>query len=248
MSETIRIFVGTDARMGKAEAVLEHSIRKHSSAPIEITWMRAGDPGWDWNMGREPGHPYAGGGAWATDFTCFRFAVPEVAGFQGKAIYLDTDMFVRRDIAEIYNLELKKPWSTCSQRTDVSVINCGAFKDKPWWPSIAKMKPTAHKIHHYIQILLKHQFLVMGAIPNQWDILDGRGFNPKKTCLVHFTNMRTQPWKPWPETFKYPSRHPCPEVEHEFWELYREAEVAARERSHADPKPAGDAGTVQAVD
>ena len=227
--DTIRIFVGTDSRMGKAETVLEHSIRKHASQPVEITWMRAGDPGWDdWNIGREPGNPYSHkGGAWATDFTCFRFAVPEAAGFQGRAIYLDADMFVRKDIAELYNYELKRPWMTVGPRTDVSVIDCSKFNNA-WWPKIAEMKPSGQKIGHYVGLMTKHNFFQHG-LPGKWDCLDGRGFDPNKICLVHFTNMRTQPWKPWPEVFKYPPKHPCQEVEREFWALYKEA-TAARDR------------------
>lgn len=127
--EVARIYVGTDERMGKAERVLEHSLRRHASIEVEIHWMRAGDPGFEgWEIGRKPGAPYSGG-SWSTDFTCFRFAVPEVAGFQGRAIYLDADMLVLADVRELWDRRRRRPWTCPGGRSEVSVIDCAAFRE-----------------------------------------------------------------------------------------------------------------------
>jgi len=223
----IRIFVGTDSRMGKAETVLEHSLKKHSSEPINIHWMRAEDLGFEignesgkWNIGRKAGKPYTSPG-WATDFTCFRFAVPELCGFEGKAMYLDADMYVRRDIAELWNTPTTRGYSCVGPRTDVAVLRCDRFTF-PEWPSLGQIKRSAWKIGDYCKLLQKYGQYELGALPNKWDCLDGKGYHPEKTALVHFTNMRTQPWKPWPESFNYPP-HPCKAVVDEFWSLYKEA-------------------------
>jgi len=231
MSDIIRVYVGTDCRMSKAEKVLEHSIRKHSTLPVEFTWMRAckGDPDWGecWKRGREMYRPYSEG--WATDFTCFRWTIPELCGFEGKAIYLDADMYVRKDIKGLWESPLKAAYSCVGPRTDVALIDCAAFSKKnfPEWPSIEKMKKSGWKIGPYTALMQKHKKFNMGGLAHRWDCLDGRGYDDK-TCLVHFTNMRTQPWKPWPKTpdfpegFIYPP-HKCKVICDEFWALYKEA-------------------------
>lgn len=228
----IRVFVGTDQRMRKAELVLEHSIRKHASQPVEIHWMRANDPGFrveehstwgendpSWSIGRPPGTPYGPGkpGRWATDFTCFRFFVPELCNFEGFAIYLDVDMMLFADIAELWNY--RQPGKLVStSRLDVFVADCSAFRD---WIRSEEAKGSGFGFGVYQGRLGKRW--VKNGIPDAWDTLDRWDERAK---LVHFTQMRTQPWKPWPEVFRYPD-HPDPAAVEKFWELYEEATSCA---------------------
>lgn len=222
MSKPIRIFVGTDERMGASDLALAHSIDKHRSGPVELHWMRAGTPPFDsWDIGRPPLRPYSGRG-WATDFTCFRFAVPELANFKGKAIYVDTDMLFLADPYELFNTRTRKPWESAGSRTDVSVINCALFHRLEFWPSIADMRTSGHGIRDYTNLLHKHNYRGT-AIDPQWDCLDGRGYHPTKTKLLHFTNMRTQPWEPYPDIFPYDQPHPHPAVCQLWFDCHKEA-------------------------
>ena len=90
----VRVFVGCDPNDCDLEQmmVLEHSLRLHSSLPIELTWMR---------LSRDRRSPFlsdasAGAGwrteRWATPFSGFRWAVPALCGYAGRAIYMDTDI------------------------------------------------------------------------------------------------------------------------------------------------------------
>ena len=50
----IRIFIATDDHSEAPDRVIEYSIRKNTSAEVDITFMRAGDPGYsydEWNRG-----------------------------------------------------------------------------------------------------------------------------------------------------------------------------------------------------
>lgn len=225
MTDVIRVFVGSDIRMQEhgAELVLEHTIRKHASLPVDITWMRAvkGDPDWGecWERGREMYRPYTG--QHATDFTTFRFAVPELCKFEGRAIYLDSDMLVRADIAELWNIQTKVGYACCGPRTDVAVIRCEKFRF-PEWPSIEAMKRSGWRIGTYTHLLSKYQQFDLGALPSSWDCLDGKGFHETKTKLIHYTSMATQPWRPWPESFAY-KPHPCKVVADEWFAAFKEA-------------------------
>ena len=223
----IRVFVGTDQRMGRAERVLEYSIRKHASRNVEITWMRHGDAGFgdEWNRGPDFTLPYQGRG-WATGFSCFRFAVPELCEWKGKAIYLDADMIVLSDIAEIADHPSAAPCLiTRKGRFDVIRWDCAGMKrPNHEWPALRDVKPSGRKPAAY-QMLLDSLGVVGRDLDPLWDVLDTHLPSAK---LVHYTNMHWQPWHPWPERFQYPKVHPQPSAQ-ALWDRYeKEAHAAAR--------------------
>lgn len=222
MSGPVKVYVGTDPNMKKAELALEYSIRKHTSSDVDIIWMDYSRGGvWDgWDIGRERGHPYAKKG-WGTDFTCFRFAIPEVAGFQGRAIYLDVDMILLKDIRELFETKMDKPVLSTPGGFDVILYDCTAFKDKLWWPTVERMKVNKWRRQDYEAVLKNHDFC--GGLDEKWDCRDGKGYDENTTALVHYTNMNTQPWKPYPQIFKYPP-HPRQDMVDLFWKYYEEAQ------------------------
>ena len=237
--ETIHIWVGTDEwqRAAGAERVLEHSIRKHASRPVEIHWMRGGDAGWEvskngdngsWRINMEPGNAWKVRGAWGTTFSCFRFTIPEMMGFVGKAIYFDADMLVRDDVAKLIDMETTAGYRCISDaRTDVSVIDCAWFKDKAWWPSIAKMKPSGWIVWHYCQLLAKHKG-VEPTLPKEWNDCDGLLFqrDPGLSKLVHYTSVPDgQPYCPYP-TINYHVPYPHArnaQAGQLWWSTFRES-------------------------
>jgi len=93
----IRIFVGTsDTEDNWIEKILVYSLFKHTSEELDITFLRPKMfP--NWNMR-----------GWGTPFTNFRYTVPELCNFKGKAIYLDVDQLNFRDIADLYNTDLEE--------------------------------------------------------------------------------------------------------------------------------------------
>ncbi len=214
---SVKVYVGTDPRMHKAEIALEYSIYKHSTVPVDIVWMDFARGGlWaDWNIGREHGHPYAGQG-WATDFSCFRFAIPEANHFEGRAIYLDVDMILVGDIKELFDLPMPSAVLIPSKGFDVMLYDCAAFKDRLWWPSIEEMKKSGARISDYGKLLNDRGMLA--ELSAAWNCCDGDGYEPATTRLVHYTNMRTQPWKPYPDVFDYPP-HPRPDMV-ALWQKY----------------------------
>ena len=215
----IRIFVGSDERMGKAELALEHSIRVRTQAEVEFTWMRSGDPGWDdWNIGRERGHPYSSNG-WATDFTCFRFAVPNLCDFEGHAIYLDADMIVLGDIEELW--DMRRPGRVVTtKRPDVMVWDCAAVAGR--WPAPEIMKASGAMYTQYMLMIGDDR--LDSSIPSIWNSVDRYTADAR---LVHYSDMRTQPWKPWPEAFPYEALHRDPYAVTLFWNTYEEAVACA---------------------
>ncbi len=213
----VKIFVGTDPRMKKAEIALEYSIRVRTQEEVHIVWMDYSRGGlWvDWNIGREHGKPYSSEG-WATDFSCFRFAVPEANHFEGPAIYLDVDMILLRSIKELLDFPRAKPVLITPTGFDVILFDCSTFGELSWWPTIEQMKRSGWTISDYKQLLSDHE--MVGPLPPKWNCCDGEDYNSDFTCLLHFTDMLTQPWKPYPDVFEY-LPHPRPDVV-DLWQRY----------------------------
>ena len=93
-SDPVRIFVGTDRSQLLAVKVLEHSIRRHTALPIEVVPM----------LDLPLPEPRDVRQRQRTGFSFSRFAIPRLAGYRGRALYLDADMLVLRDIAELWAL------------------------------------------------------------------------------------------------------------------------------------------------
>ena len=183
----------------------------------------------------------APGRNWGTPFSGFRFAVPELCSFQGRAIYLDADMIVLADIAELWEQPPDPGFGIkCinHRRTDVSVIDCSWFAGKQWWPSIEKMKPSGARVFEYITLLNLHKAMDTTLAP-EWNDVDGAiyQYHPISVKLEHYSAVPTQPYRPYPKTdyrcTTFP-HHPCEAVGRLWWDTFNEAkehETASGTRS-----------------
>lgn len=194
MSETIRLFVGCDGTNCDLESqmVLEYSLRKHASQPVEITWMQQASSGpwsgWKCASGRTP-------------FSHFRWSIPAVCGWQGKAIYTDSDFFFLADIAELWNqpiphvMLVRKPQDK-PQRAACILFDCA--KAKGHIPDLKQLKqlPDAHgTCSDYFRF---HRDL-LDAFTGNWDCIDfekdksGKGsLTDPKIKAIHYTRMEQQ--------------------------------------------------------
>lgn len=212
--DSIRVFVGSEPGMEAAEAALWRSICRNVSGPVNVTWMRE-DAGAAWSGWVRDG--------WYTGFTCFRFAIPFITGWRGRAIYMDVDMLVLRDLRELWTMPLVRPIAALSsRRTDVMLIDCDALAGthvRPWPSSLDAMKVSGWPIERYRTTL--EEAAAFQPLDARWNVLDGaQGEAVDEIAILHFTDMATQPWHPYPERFAYRS-HPRPELEALWWEYGR---------------------------
>lgn len=87
----LKVFIGRDPRQPIAYNVLADSIVRHASVPVAITALSL------------KALPITRRGL--TEFTFSRFLVPYLCGFKGTALFLDADMVVAGDIAELFASE-----------------------------------------------------------------------------------------------------------------------------------------------
>ena len=74
--DTPRIFIGWDSRMPIASDVLAYSLRKHSSVPLDIKFLKVQEL--DLKRSFDP--------LQSTEFTYSRFMVPHLCGYSGTAL------------------------------------------------------------------------------------------------------------------------------------------------------------------
>lgn len=182
----VRIFIGTEGAQFRAERVLVWSVLRHRdpSRHYQIFLMK--------NLHGFPRH------MWLTGFTNYRFAIPEYAGFTGRAIWNDVDQIYLKDPALLFDTDMGEHGYMSINRHDTSVmlIDCARMKDI--WN-----KDTARKGK-------RRDLDDAGlAVPGLWGQIDG-GWNardieyhPDTSHCVHFTTIHKQPWRPVPGAYVY---------------------------------------------
>lgn len=93
-----RIFIGYDPTQQLSWDVLKHSLETHSSEPLDVRPIDAAKlPDFD-----RPVDPLA-----STPFTYTRFLVPWLCGYEGIALFMDSDMLALGDISELFHLPME---------------------------------------------------------------------------------------------------------------------------------------------
>lgn len=236
----IRIFVGTPANNEDLEcqAVLDYSLRKHASQPIEITWMMLShDPDSPWYSDPKTRKGW-NTKTWATPFSPLRWGIPAACNYEGLAIYMDCDQIAMADIAELWSQPipdgkalLMKGGASC-----VMLLDCARLK--PLLPEATKLRETQGLYRDVRKSVIKHAAEFKG----DWNCLDGSGHRSiydGDVKVLHYTRIPTQPnhkyararlkkegkshWFPGPDL-----PHPVREVTELFDRTYAGAIAAGR--------------------
>jgi hypothetical protein len=192
----IRVFIGYDSAESVAMSVLAHSIHKHASQPVSIAPVMLSQLGGVFDRPRNE--------LQSTEFSFSRFLTPWLAGYEGWAVFMDCDMLVRADIAEL--------WKLRDDRYAVQVVKhvhvpkeetkfLGQVQtkyEKKNWSSVmlmncAKCKALTPEFVNTATGLQLHQFKwlgnddLIGGLPGRWNHLVGYDAPDPGAALVHFT-------------------------------------------------------------
>ena len=191
----IPVFVGYDPREAIAYHTCVNSIIRNSSQPVAIVPVAL-------NLFREYSETHTDG---SNQFIYTRFLVPYLMDYQGWAIFIDGDMIVRGDIAELWNLKeyskdamvVKHDYKTCMTEkylgsvnedyprknwSSVILWNCNAIRNKILTPEFVQQSTGAF-LHRFSWIADDR----LGELPAEWNWLDVEyEYNPLAK-LVHFT-------------------------------------------------------------
>jgi len=186
----VRIFLGTEDAQHRAERAFLFSIEKYrdSSRAYEIYLMK--------NI---RGFARAG---WRTNFTNYRFAIPDWAGRSGKAIYNDVDQIYLTDPAELFDLDLSGHGYLSVSAEDTSVMLLDCARMAAWW----NLASAATQDKSTLLADASSQPGLWGPLDAGWNARDHE-YEPGASKCVHFTLLHTQPWMPSPDRYSY---HPHP--------------------------------------
>jgi len=226
--EPVRIFIGTSANGEDklAEMAYEYSIRNNTDRDVEIVWMR---------QTRDKSSFWEGFNTskWATPFSGFRWGIPEYCNYEGKAIYTDADMLNFRDMGELFDLPMNDKWILArkgkrfNREFCVMLIDCSKFKN---FTKYSRDNASYHG-YTYSHFARGSGRSLVGDLDPRWNSLDG---DPEPFYQLHYTNMRTQPWKPsWFNGKHQP--HEKPELEELFWSVVEEAKLNGWGEADYDP-------------
>lgn len=207
------VFIGFDPREAAAFAVARHSLLKHCSDPdIKVYGLVLQDLK-DRGLFYRPQEKRDGviwdlisGAPCATEFSVSRFLIRELAPPEGWALFMDSDMLIRGDIAEVFDLCDPSKAIMCVKhdhqpdgvlKMDGQVQT--AYRRKNWSSFFALQ--TAHPANAALTVELAntapgrdlHQFCwieddnLIGDLPEVWNWLAGHSSDLLDPRNVHHT-------------------------------------------------------------
>ncbi len=219
-TKCVRVFIGSGEQSLLERKTLIWSLRKHTRRPLDVYVFNGTHNAIERND--EPPAPaplslrlkYRN---W-TEFSLYRYLIPALCNYEGRAIYLDSDIVCIADIGELFDVPMDRcdflatrayadgEWAMSVQLIDCSrcrfnleaifnEIDQGLFT----YLEFARMNPHFRAYHSY----------TIGDLDPRWNVLDAYD---KRTKLVHYTELLTQPWK-------YPN-HPSGDV---WFQYFNEA-------------------------
>lgn len=206
--KSLRVYIGWDRREPEAYAVARYSLMRRASIPLEvhpIVLDEVKKAGLYW---REH-DPLS-----STEFTYTRFLVPALAGFEGQALFCDSDFLWLADVAELLACASADKAVWCVQHdyrptetTKMDGARQTTYPRKNWsslmlfdcnHPSVRELTPEIvnNSTPAYLHRLNWVADSDIGALPLQWNWLEGWYKRPIDGYpkAVHFT--RGGPWFP----------------------------------------------------
>ncbi len=214
-----QIHIGYDPSQHTSFEVLKYSLHKHATEPIEVHAIDA-EKLTDFKREADP--------LASTPFTYTRFLVPHLTGYQGTALFMDSDMLALGDISELFHLDMDglalrvrkheyNPEETVKMGGKVqtqyprknwsSLMLMNTPELKLWSKEVVETQTGAY-LHRFEDIPDEK----IGDISEEWNVLDHM---TGPTKLLHYTSGG--PWLPG-----------CEDADHaDLWHEYREEYEAA---------------------
>ncbi len=194
--DPIRVFMGYDSRQAVLYNVAQHSIIRHCSRPVAITPIKL-DQLRD-VFDRPPASLQS------TEFSFSRFLTPYLSNYRGWALFMDCDILVRADLAELWALRDDRYAVRCVKHdhqpasTEKFLGKQQTRYEKKNWSSVMLMNcaKCATLTPEYVSTasgLDLHQFKwlacedLIGELPREWNFLVEYYAHDANAKLLHFT-------------------------------------------------------------
>ncbi|MGZ5103401.1 MAG: glycosyltransferase [Usitatibacter sp.] len=192
----IRVFIGYDSAEAVAFSVLSRSIHARASAPVAVSPVMLSQ------LRSVFDRPH--NALQSTEFSFSRFLVPWLAGYEGWALFMDCDMLMLEDIAELWKLRderfaVQVVKHAHVPKEDVKFLGHTQTKyEKKNWSSVmlmncARCKALTPQYVNTASGLELHQFKwlgddgLIGELPARWNHLVGYDAPRGDAAVVHYT-------------------------------------------------------------
>lgn len=187
----VRIFIGASPSEWLPARVLEYSLLKNAS--MSVNCFRLSESKIQMRMPKEESNRPR------TPFSFQRFMIPELMEYTGRAIYLDSDMLVFKDIKKLWQMPFSGADILCTNALNeqqkavqfsVMLMDCKSLN----WKLDDLIDGLDKNIYTYESLVHKMVAAkcVAARISPVWNFLDR--YVPGSTALLHYTNMEQQPW------------------------------------------------------
>ncbi len=213
MSSPYDIYLGWDARETQAYRVAEFTLRDKTRealhvVPLKHKALRAQgvfDRPWRTDADGQT-YDVRDGKPFSTEFAFTRFLVPHLNNYEGWAVFMDCDVMVMADIAELFALAKdkyavmvvkhvhvpdnkikmdarvqsrywRKNWSS------VVLWNCGHKSNRKVTPEYVNQVP-GYFLHTFSWLKDKE----IGELPKEWNVLVGHTHGVRAPKIIHFTD------------------------------------------------------------
>lgn len=203
----IKIFIGSGEQSLLERKVLIYSLHKHAKRDLDISVFN----GTHNSIERKHQPPVAAPLSLdlkyrnQTEFSLYRYLIPELCEYQGRAIYLDSDTVCLSDIGALFDLPLngsdffaKREYAENDGARmwglSVMLIDC----ERTRFPLDEIFREIDEGLYSYPEFsqmgkrFLAQRAYRIGELDPSWNVFDRVEAD---TNLVHYTNLFTQPWK-----------------------------------------------------
>jgi lipopolysaccharide biosynthesis glycosyltransferase len=205
--ERIKVFIGSGEASLLERKVAIYSLRKHTKRDLNIYVFNGTHNSIELND-REPflaPLPLKLKYQNITEFSLYRYLIPEICEYRGKAIYIDSDVICLTDIGRLFDTPLngcdflakgdaynnrgEKLWAL-----SVMLIDCqkSRFDLETFYREIAMGLYSDRDLACMSSAFLTHHPYKIGNLDPNWNVFDRADSD---TNLIHYTNLYTQPWK-----------------------------------------------------
>jgi len=208
------VYIGYDPKEDMAYQVLKFSLERITTKPIRVVPLRLdvvqrmGLYRREFSVMDGQRYDTIDGRPFSSDFSFTRFLIPFLNMFEGKALYMDCDMYMRTDVSDLFDLcslDYYPLWCVhhkyepdTGRKMDNKVQE--SYRRKNWSSLI--MFNCAHAAHKNLSLddvntragrwlhgfeWLPDKEADIGAIPEEWNWLDGHSPEKLEAKNVHFT-------------------------------------------------------------
>ncbi|BAU11451.1 lipopolysaccharide biosynthesis protein, LPS:glycosyltransferase [Leptolyngbya sp. NIES-3755] len=219
MSDCIRVFIGSGEASLVERKVAIYSLKKQTQHDLDIYVLNGTHNAIERNDQAPVPAPMSLDIKYrnVTEFSLYRYLIPQICEFQGRAIYIDSDTVCLSDIRELFETDLAgsdflaKRESTGVWGLSVMLIDCDRcrFNLEKYCDEIDQGLYSYTDFNQMNSRFLEYHHFSIAELDPNWNQFD---FCDSQTKLIHYTNLYTQPWKA--------QNHPFGEL---WFQYFREA-------------------------